>query len=194
MRTVLILAAVLAGLIALPNGARAGEIYILKGFAGIFSLGLDTLGDELVARGYDVRFHSHAAADNLAVEAARLEKAGKGPIVIVGHSLGADAAISMAAKMNQFGAKVALVVLFGPDYHQLAPANVARVLNFYQGSATIGKGPRFKGAISNINLDKAADINHFNIEKIKRLQAEAISRIVKVVGRPRPKVRSAGGR
>ena len=184
MRICLLLAAVFAGLTALSGNAQAsGHIYLLKGFAGIFSTGLDTLADQLVSRGYNATVHSYGDVDSLAIEAAKLQKNGKGPIIIIGHSLGADAAIPMAAKMKDEGATVALVVTFGPDYKQLAPSNVASVINYYQKGATIGRGRGFKGKISNISLDAAPDINHFNIEKINRLHSKVIKQIQMITGR-----------
>jgi hypothetical protein len=184
MRIGLLFAAVFVGLTALSSTAQAsGHIYLLKGFAGVFSTGLDTLAEQLTARGYSATVESYSDADSLGVEAAKLQKSGKGPIIIIGHSLGADATIPMAEKMKQEGATVALIVTFGPDYQQLAPSNVARFINYYQGTATIGRGRGFKGSISNIDLDAATDINHFNIEKIARLHAKVIGQIQMIFGR-----------
>ena len=184
MRISLLFAATFAGLTALSGSAQAsGKIYLLKGLAGIFSTGLDTLAEQLKSRGYSPTVESYSDAESLGVEAAKLQKSGKGPIIIIGHSLGADATISMAEKMKQEGAAVALVVTFGPDYQQLAPSNVARFINYYQGTATIGRGRGFKGTISNIDLDAAADINHFNIEKNARLHAKVIGQIQMILGR-----------
>ena len=184
MRIGLLFAATFVGLTALSGSAEAsGHIYLLKGFAGVFSTGLDTLAEQLRSRGYSATVESYSDADSLGVEAAKLQKSGKGPIVIIGHSLGADATIPMAEKMRQEGATVALIVTFGPDYQQLAPSNVARVINYYQGTSIIGRGRGFKGTISNIDLDGAADVNHFNIEKIARLHAKVIGQIQMIFGR-----------
>ena len=43
--------------------------------------------------------------------------------------------------------------------------------------------PGFRGSLTNVNLDSAADINHFNIEKADRLHAETIARISAIVKR-----------
>ncbi|MGA6996769.1 MAG: hypothetical protein WBZ22_11020 [Pseudolabrys sp.] len=58
-----------------------------------------------------------------------MQKSGKGPIIIMGHSLGADAAIYMAEKMKTLGASVALIVTFGPTTNLVAPSNVVQVIN-----------------------------------------------------------------
>ena len=82
----------------------------VEGIGGIFSTGLDVLDHKLVQRGFTATVHGHLDYEELASEAARLQKSGKGPIIIMGHSLGADAAIFMADKMKSLGAPCALVV------------------------------------------------------------------------------------
>jgi len=172
------------GLTILSGSAQAGgHIYLLRGLAGIFSTGLDTLDEKLLQRGYTATIHSHDNYEALAVEAARLQKSGKGPIIIIGHSLGADAAIFMAEKMKAAGAAVALVVTFGPTTNLMAPSNVSQVINYYTGTTLVAKGPGFRGTISNVNLNAAPDINHLNIEKSSRLQANVTSKIQMIAGR-----------
>ena len=153
MRLRLFLAAICIGLTTLSAPAQAGHVYLLKGFANIFSTGLDTLQEKLARRGFTATVHNYLEHDSLAKEAAYLEKQGKGPIIIVGHSLGANDAITMAEEMKALNAPVALVVLFGPTEDMKAPSNVARVINYYQSGVAVGKGKGFTGTISNINLD-----------------------------------------
>jgi hypothetical protein len=160
-----------------PSALAATHIYLLKGFANVFSTGLDSLADALVAHGYKAETYNHMEAGELAVEAAKQQKADKGAVIIIGHSLGADAAVSMAEAMKQEGANVLLLVTFGPDYRQAAPSNVANVLNYYQGKSIIVGGRGFKGTIINVNLNKSDGINHFNVEKIERLHAKVIAKI-----------------
>ncbi len=115
VRNSLLVAAVfIAFLFSSGNANASGHIYLLRGLAGIFSTGLDVLDQKLVQRGFTATVHGHLDYEEFAREAARLQKSGKGPIVIMGHSLGADAAIFMADKMKSLGAPVALVVTFGP--------------------------------------------------------------------------------
>ena len=97
MRKPLLFAAVLLAITAVSGRAQAsGHIYLLRGLAGIFSTGLDVLDEKLVQRGYNATVHPNDFYNSLAEEAARLQKSGKGPVIIMGHSLGADAAIYMA--------------------------------------------------------------------------------------------------
>jgi hypothetical protein len=101
----------------------------------------------------------------------------------MGHSLGADAAFFMADKMKSLGAPVALVVIFGPTMNLVAPSNVSQVINYFTGNTVVTKGPGFRGMISNVNLNGAADINHLNVEKSTRLHASVISKVQTIVGR-----------
>jgi thioesterase domain-containing protein len=170
-------------MIALSGSAQAGHVYLLKGFANVFSTGLDTLQEKLAKRGFAATVHNYLEYDSLAKEAAHLQKQGKGPIIIIGHSLGANDAISMAEKMKALNAPVALVVLFGPTEDMKAPSNVARVINYYQSGVTVGKGKGFTGTLSNVNLDSNAEINHFNIEKNAGLHAKVIAQIAAIEGK-----------
>jgi len=188
VRIYLRVTAVLACLTIMSGNAQAaGHVYLLKGLLGVFSTGMYTLADKLQKRGYTATVHGADEAESLGSEAARLQKKGKGPIIIIGHSLGANAAIAMAEKMKDEGASVALIIGFGPTADMLVPSNVSRAISYYQiGGIVSGiakKGPGFHGSISNINLVSESDINHFNIEKIDRLHAKAISAVGSVAGR-----------
>ena len=175
----------IAFLFSSGNANAYGHIYLLRGLAGVFSTGLDILDQKLVQGGFTATVHGHLDYEELASEAARLQKSGKGPIIIMGHSLGADAAIFMADKMKSLGAPCALVVTFGPTMNLVAPSNVSQVINYYTGNTVITKGPGFRGKISNVNLNRAADINHLNVEKSNRLHAGIISKVQTIVGRGR---------
>jgi hypothetical protein len=181
-------AALLTALTAFSGNAQAGgHIYLLRGLANVFSTGLDSLRDELEKRGYSATVHSTGEAESLGLEAARLQKSGKGPIIIIGHSIGANSAISMAETMKDQGASVALIITFGPTLDMLVPSNVSRVINYYQTGAIVSgtakKGKGFHGSIANIDVSSATDINHFNIEKIERLHAKVIAAVGPIAGR-----------
>jgi thioesterase domain-containing protein len=151
-------------------------------YDGVFSYGMDVMVDKCKARGITASAHGHREYTSLASEAAQFAKVQKGRIVIIGHSLGADAAVYMADEMKKLGAPVALLVLFGPTVHLPVPSNVRSVVNYYQttsllwrGKVTAGSG--FNGSIKNVNLDSAEDVTHFNIEKLERLPRQAMLHI-----------------
>ncbi len=166
----------------------AYQVFLLKGLADIFSSGLDALAIKLRAHGIVGQVASHASSDSLADAAIARYRAGqRGPIIIAGHSLGADAAVSMSQRLNDAKVPVALVITFGPLGSFPVKGNVAKAVNYYQANSAwhgqILRGPGFHGSLTNIDLENAADINHFNIEKAERIQASAVNQIVAALGR-----------
>src|SRR4029079_14419888 len=83
--------------------------------------------------GTEARVHNHAEADAVVSEIAGRYSAGdRGPIILIGHSLGADAVMMMAQSLGRARIPVALVVPFdGTDSFE-ASKNVACVLNITQ--------------------------------------------------------------
>ena len=110
------------------------HVYLLRGLLNIFSLGMDSLAEELNGQGADATVHSYSGWQTLADRAAADYKAGKeAPIILIGHSLGADAVMEMAAYLGRKGVPVALVVPFDCTKSFAASDNVARVLNLTHG-------------------------------------------------------------
>jgi len=76
--------------------------------------------------------HNHTAWPMLASEAAANYRAGQeGPIIIIGHSLGADAAVKMADELAQQRISVKLVVTFDPVSNMAVEGDIAKVVNLY---------------------------------------------------------------
>jgi hypothetical protein len=162
------------------------QVYLLKGLADIFSSGMDFLQAKLQARGVAGEVHSHADWEKLAKSGAEKWRNGNhGPVIIIGHSLGADAAILMASKLGEYGVPVALLVTFSPVDSGPANANVARAVNFYQSNSAwhgqITRGAGFHGALENVDLKDAPGITHFNIEKAENLHAQTVAKVVAIV-------------
>jgi thioesterase domain-containing protein len=165
-----------------PVVSQRAHIYLLKGLADVFSSGMDALQAKLARQGIVAQVRSHAVVDSLADDLAKEYRAGaRGPVIIVGHSLGADATVDMARRLYEYKIPVALIVSLGPLSSPRVPPNVARVVNYFQSnSAWHGQmipGDGFHGQLTNIDLANQADINHFNIDKIDRLHTAAITRI-----------------
>jgi hypothetical protein len=162
--------------------ASRAHVYLFRGLADIFSTGMDVLTDELNRRGVYATSHSHTEWKPLADQAAADYKAGKeGPIILIGHSLGADAVMEMADYLGDKGVPVALVMPFDGTQSFSATANVARVINFTQRDyAYMRKGPGFRGTLFNVDLSSDPDIGHLNIDKSPRLHARAINEVLAV--------------
>ena len=182
---------------------RPYQIYLLKGFADVFSSGLDFLQAKLRSRGITAEVHSHAEWEQLADETiARWHGGAHGPVIIIGHSFGADAAVRMADKVGAAGVPVALVVGFSLTETLPANGNVARAITYYQSNSAwhgqIIRGAGFHGMLETVDLAKAPGVDHFNIEKMDSLHSATIARVLSLVstharaGGHGPEARAAG--
>src|SRR5271154_2108821 len=158
------------------------HVYLLRGLMNIFSLGMDTLSDELNRRGVYATVDGYSDWESLANQAASRYKDGtEGPIIIIGHSLGADAAMEMAAYLGQRGVPVALVVPFDGTDSYAASSNVGRVVNLSQ-HYWMSRGPGFHGTLTNVDLRNDPNIDHLTIDKSPRLHARVIAEVLAVAG------------
>jgi Serine hydrolase len=173
------------------------QVYLLKGLADVFSSGMDFLQAKLQARGIVGEVHSHNEWETLAQSAvAKWHGGAHGPIIIIGHSLGADAAILMAQKLGEAQVPVALLVAFSPVESGPANANVARGVTFFQSNSAwhgqITRGAGFHGVLETVDLAEAPGITHFNIEKSDKLHAATIAKVAALV--PSSHTRAAAAR
>ena len=160
------------------------HVYLFRGLADVFSVGMDTLADELNKRGVYATSHSHTDWKSIADRAAADYKSGKeGPIILVGHSLGADAVMEMADYLGDKGIPVALVVPFDGTQSFPASGNVGRVINFTQRDyAYMRPGPGFHGSLSNVDLSADHSIGHITIDESPQLHARVIAEVLAIVG------------
>jgi thioesterase domain-containing protein len=139
MRRWLFLAAIWMLALAFALGPTPGRadprphVYLFRGLADIFSTGMDVLAAELNKQGVYATSLSHTDWKQTADKAAADYKAKKeGPIIIGGHSLGADAAMEMADYLGDKGVPVALLIPFDGTQSFPVPGNVGRCVNFTQ--------------------------------------------------------------
>jgi hypothetical protein len=185
--------AVLAGLVLLPSLAQSAarltdreaaashpHVYLMRGLLNIFSLGMDQMAVQLARQGIDASVYNHSVAEGVVGEIAAKYRGGDhGPYILVGHSLGADAVMTMAQELDTRGIPVALVVPFDGTGSYLAPRNVACVLNLTQRQyAYMRPGAGFHGNLRNVDVSSDASIDHFTIDKSPRLQAVALNSIL----------------
>lgn len=165
----------------------AGHVYLLRGLLNVFSLGMDDLAAKIQARGISASVHNHSEWQTLADDITAKYKAGnRAPIVLVGHSLGADAVMFMGEYLGKNGVPVALIVPFDGTGSFAASRNVARVMNLTQRDyAHMRRGAGFRGELSNIDLSGQPGIDHVNIDKSARLHTMVLSKIQAVLGRGR---------
>lgn len=166
-----------------------GSVYLMRGLANVFSLGLDTLNDKLHAHGVRSIVLNHAGWLNIARQIEARYEIDKNalPVVLMGHSFGADATLLLAGELAAHKIPVALVVNFDAVNSIAVPANVRHVVNFYESTGNglaLSGGPGFRGRLENIDVSKGdATIGHLNIEKNPRLHSRAIAEVMRVLGR-----------
>lgn len=122
--------------------ASAGGVLVFRGWMGR-SPGLDPLAERLRAEGIAASVFSHEQAD--AVASHLRAHPPEGPVVLVGHSWGADRALALAGRLGRAGIPVALVVTLDPNTPPRVPANVARCRNYFQTEPGRAWLPAFRG-------------------------------------------------
>lgn len=183
--TCLLAAFMIAG--ALPTAATAltpvvhKKVYLLRGLTNVLSPGIDQLNEELQHRNIDVTIANHLFSDPLALEAIEGCKSGRfDSIVLIGHSLGASAAVSMAEQMEKAGLHVALIVTIDPITKIVAPDNVRLLRNYYLSSGVgvaIDRDERFHGTLQNVDMSKT-DYGHVSLTSAPAIQSQAMNDIL----------------
>ncbi len=164
------------------SGAEASRphVYLMRGLLNIFSLGMDQLAAEVQSHGIAADVYNHTVADSVVANIVAQYRAGdRGPYILVGHSLGADAVMTMAQSLNAQGVPVALVIPVDGTGSYAAPKNVACVVNLTQRSyAYMRPGSGFRGKLQNVDMSGEPGIDHLTIDKSPRVQSIALNAIV----------------
>lgn len=167
-----------------PAAANPGmhkKVYLLRGLTNVLSPGIDQLNEELLRRNVDVTIANHAFSDSLATEAIEGCKSGRfGSIVLVGHSLGARAAVSMAEQLQQAGLHVALIITLDPVVKSVVPNNVHLLKNFYLSSGVgteVEHGGHFHGRLQNVDMGKT-EYGHVSLTTAPTLQNQIMRDIL----------------
>ncbi len=157
------------------------KVFLLRGLTNILSPGIDQLNEELQHRGVDVTIANHAFSESLAREAIDDCKSGRvSSIVLVGHSLGASAAVSMAEQLRQAGLHVALIVTMDPVTKIVVPNNVHLLRNYYLSSGVgvaAERSGHFHGTLQNVDMGKS-DYGHVSLTTAPAVQIQALHDIL----------------
>ena len=177
-----------------PNDAAAtsvairgvGDVFLLRGFADVFSRGLDEMAATLNHQGIDAEVTNHNSWRTVAMEIVdRQRRLGRRPVVLVGHSLGANAVIQVAELLKREHITVQYMAIFAATGPDPVPSNVRRVDNFYFARNGWGEpvaGARdFSGTLNNRDYSTADGIGHFNIDKQPQIQREVLAKIIRYV-------------
>jgi len=178
-------------LAAIETNAKAAprptpvQVYLFRGLADIFSLGMDKLADRLRQQGYPASVYSTHHWQSIAKHIVANNTNGhKEIIVLVGHSLGADATLNIANELAHSNIPVEVVVTFDATQPPTVPRNVLHFVNFFQHNG-FGKsavpGPGFKGQLSDVDLTTDRSLSHVTIDKSDRLHGHVLGKIDEIV-------------
>jgi hypothetical protein len=171
---------------ALPASAATGpaihkKVYLLRGLTNVLSPGIDQLNEELQRRNVDVAIANHAFSESLALEAIEGCRSGRiSSIVLVGHSLGARAAVSMAEQLQKAGLHVALIVTIDPVTKIVVPSNVRLLKNFYLSSGVgtaVERSGQFHGTLQNVDMGKT-EYGHVSLTTAPTIQNQVMRDIL----------------
>lgn len=168
-----------------------GNVYTMRGgLGGVFSKGMnhleDTLANDHQIQSSSTVWYKANALSSIIIKQYK-EKKIQGPIILVGHSLGANEQIKVAKNLGFAEIPVALLVTIDAVAPIHVPPNVKLAVNIYKPSFV----PMFSGLtlkavdpkqtrIENINVNtfKNAHVNHFTIDKDKYVQKIMIDDIL----------------
>jgi pimeloyl-ACP methyl ester carboxylesterase len=178
---------------------RVGNVYLLRGFIGIFSTGIDSLGQKINHAQVRANVYQDDQWRRLAneIELRYRNRPDAEPIVLIGHSYGADDVVRIARRLNDAKVPVDLLITLDPVTPPGIPPNVRRAVNIYQSNGALDKlpwlrgvavktDPGFKGELvcSDIRTDRrdllTSNVDHFNIEKQEPIHNEVIKQVLAV--------------
>lgn len=163
------------------------QIYLIRGLANVFSRGMDEMGAKLREDGFNPVVMNHRGWQNAADQIAANFRGGRtAPIIVIGHSLGANNSFRVAQRLNRKGVPVAYLATFDPTQAFAVPSNVRYFVNFYQNNG-FGRRASFPPSRNkekvNLNLTTSPGLTHGNIDQSRRLQDIVIARIREVTAR-----------
>jgi pimeloyl-ACP methyl ester carboxylesterase len=176
---------------------RAGNVYLLRGFIGIFSAGIDRLGEEVNEAGVHATVFQDdqwsAVADAIGKKYEHVTD--PEPLVLIGHSYGADDAIRIARELKRRNVRVDLLVTLDPVTPPTVPSNVQRCVNLYESNGLWDTLPWLRGVPlerersattqlvnNNLRTDRPdllePNLDHFNIEKKQKVHQEVLKYVL----------------
>lgn len=175
------------------------RVYLLRGLAGVFSLGFEQLAEEMRLAGLDANAFDGPTYPDLASGLID-EFAGESDppgIVLIGHSYGADDAIRMSLLLRDAGIHVRLLYLLDATSPPLIPDNVDQVIHLYHlwlpgylAPAVFSGNPvelepdNTRTQLVNTVIDEAtfgpavSCLNHFNVDASNLIQQKILDDVL----------------
>lgn len=173
-----------------PASATEPRVLLLRGWFGVFSTGLDTMADTLKANGINAEVAGHLYWETAVADIIQERAEGKvRPLVLVGHSQGANNVIDMARELQAHNIQVDLLVTLAPFMQHPVPANVLHAIDYYQSpgwGAPLEPGNGFHGVLQNVNMDGNWGATHMNVDKNAQVQSAILREVVALARQPAP--------
>ena len=173
----ILIAACLAGTATEAATAEPhGRAYLFRGLIGMIDWGMDELAARINRTGVAADISSHLMWRTVADQAISDYRHDPKPITVIGHSIGGDAAIEFAERLEAAHVPVSLLITYDPNrFAHNVPANVHRYINLYQSSNVLGGGDLapgrgFHGSYASFNLKNRPEVIHVNLDKFDRIQ------------------------
>ena len=164
------------------------KVYLLRGWFGVFSTGLDSIADDLNKKGIKAETIGHLAWQSTVSEIVKAHAANANDhLVLIGHSQGANNVIDMARLLEKEKIPVHLLVTLAPLMQDPVPRNVMWAINYYHSpgwGAPVTADPGYHGKLSNVNLGGDIGISHITMDKSSKVQGE-IERAILAVAQAR---------
>ncbi len=175
---------------------RSGETYLMRGLANVFSRGIDDMAIQLRQNGYDAANFSYTqwpqVAQDIVVRASR--KKVSYPVIIIGHSLGANESSKFANYLASNNVDVGLVIAFDPVETGSVGKGIKKVVNYYlpkSADKRIGASSKssdnrihaandFKGNLQNIDVSTDSTVTHVNVDKYPPYQTATLNSIAEL--------------
>lgn len=173
---------------------RQLHAFAIRGLAGgppfYFSQGMDVIASKLIAAGASADIYDQGSIVSpygmvpaITAHVLRVVKNGALP-VLLGHSMGADAALKVATALDARNIRLPLVVCFDPTSFRIlfgpppVPKNVSRAICFYQKITPLGRGILKPGTgFAGTLIQERRDSIHSRIDDDPQLHARVLAEI-----------------
>ena len=173
--------------IAAEAAARSGfkgDVVFVRGGFNVFSGGLDALAQKLGKKGVTSRIYRHTQVNQIVRSIRRNQKLyGRRPIILIGHSWGANTILNVARILRDHKLNVRYMVTIAATNPNVAPGNIQKLTNYYFKQNGWGKPVQavkdFRGVLKNVDMSKDAQVHHFNVDDHPEVHSHIINNVVR---------------
>jgi hypothetical protein len=162
------------------------HVYLMRGLFGVFSLGMDDLSEKLRRDGYRSEVYGWDSWEQVTEVILQNYRQGQHEIVVIGHSLGANAVFQVAERLQRRDIPVLMGVTFDATDPRSVPLNVGTFINFWarDGFGHPVKAPAdFTGELDDFDLSDQPGIDHTSIDALDRFHVFVIQKLDELVAR-----------